>query len=120
MEDFHKVQKKQGRGFQGKVVSTVGRADKSMPGILLVIVIFGLIEGSDSFLQSLCKAERWRRDKQPYCQMWSNTICNLLNAILELRDCRPLSTTFREVFFFVLKQVRERLCSTQLEKGIIS
>lgn len=93
--DFHRLQKKQKRGFQGKVVSTVGRADKRMPGILLVIVIFGLIEGSDSFLQSLCKVERWRRDKQPYCQMWSNTICNLLNAVLELRDCRLLS----EIYF---------------------
>ena len=93
--DFHRLQKKQKRGFQGKVVSTVGRADKRMPGILLVIVIFGLIEGSDSFLQSLCKAERWRRDKQHYCQMWSNTICNLLNAVLELRDCRLLS----EIYF---------------------
>lgn len=89
LKDFHKVQKKERRGFQGKGVSTVGRADKRMPGILLVIVIFGLIEGSDSFLQTLCKSEMEKT--QSYCQMWSNTICNLLNAVLELRDCRLLS-----------------------------
>lgn len=63
MEEFHRVQKQKEGGFQAKAVPAGGRADEGVPGMLLGAVRFGFTEELDSFLQSLCKAERQRRNK---------------------------------------------------------
>lgn len=63
LEEFHRVQKEKEGGFQAEAVPAGGRADERMPGMLLREVRFGFIEELDSFLQSLCKAERQRRNK---------------------------------------------------------
>lgn len=51
------MQKEKEGGFQAKAVPAGGKADEGMPGMLLRAVRFGFIEGSDSFLLPLCKAE---------------------------------------------------------------
>lgn len=63
VEEFHRVQKEKEGGFQAKAVPAGGRADEGVPGMLLRAVRFGFIKESDSFLQTLCKAERQRRNK---------------------------------------------------------
>lgn len=59
-------------------------------------------EESDSFLQSLCKAERQSLTNK----MWDNTLFQLLSAVLEQGDCRLLRG-------MVLCAITERPCYTQ-------
>lgn len=86
-----------------------GRADEGMPGILLRAGKFAFFEESDSFLQSLCKAERQSLTNK----IWGKTLCQMLSAVLAKGDGRLLSG-------MVLCAKTERPCSTQLEKGTIS
>lgn len=103
------MQKVKEGGFHTKAVPAGGRADEGMSGMLLGAGRFVCFEESESFLQSLCKAERQSLTDK----IWGKTLCQLLSAVLEQGDGRLLSE-------IVLCAKTERPCSTQLEKGTIS
>lgn len=55
--------------------------------MLLEAVRFAFFEESDSFLQSLCKAER----QSLINKIWDKTLFQLLSAVLEQGDSRLLT-----------------------------
>lgn len=91
MEEFQGAEKKKEVGFKAKVISTGGRSDKGMPGILLGQSGSGLLRNQIlSF--SVCVRQRDGEETNRLAvKMWSNTVFKLLNAVLEQGDYGLLS-----------------------------
>lgn len=106
---FTECKRKRKEGFKPKQFPLVEGWMKGCQECFSGQAGFAFFEESDSFLQSLCKAERQNRTDK----IWDKTLCQLLRAVLKRGDGRLLSG-------MALCAKTERSYSRQLEKGTIS